>query len=175
MLFNCLQLACDIPYWWKATQPIFKIIFIRNLIKWQPDLANFESTSHSKHRAHFSLPKCKTSLLICTYWPSASFFACGKIEDESKRVLRGVWRECQTPYRLLPCSKPHTSPRVKKHSGRITNDEGQLASYTCLSRALTPVCGSFSSPNRTNAYSPRMFFGRMFSNKSAYWAERVSL
>ena len=31
----------------------------------------FESTSHSKHKTRFSLPKCKTSLLICTYWPSA--------------------------------------------------------------------------------------------------------
>ena len=57
-----------------------------------------------------------------------------------------------------PTDSSLATPRVKKHSGRISNDEGQLASYTCLSWALTPGCGSFSNPNRTVADSLRMFF-----------------
>ena len=30
----------------------------------------FESTSHSKHKTYFSLPKCKARRLIYTYWPT---------------------------------------------------------------------------------------------------------
>ena len=65
-----------------------------------------------------------------------------------------------------PTDSSLATPRVKKHSGRISNDEGQLASYTCLSWALTPGCGSFSNPNRTVADSLRMFFwGGCFPTK----------